>query len=471
MILLLVACGEPEAPDPGPPAAPEPAKVGKGPMGKAGKAGPPGPPPGGPCGPGGPVGPPGMSFGAEDLAGSWSDELAVDVAKVEALSCPEGMALVPAGPFLMGSVSAQAGADEGPVHVVRTGSFCVDLHEVAVEDFAAWLRASGRRAEGTDLRSTSPEGAVEEGRLGHPAEGVTWEEARDYCLSQGKRLPSEAEWEKAARGGCELGDDPARCDPGDLRPYPWGSEAPSCELANHAMVGVGAPELCVSDTQPVAAGSAGPYGSTHQAGNVWEWVGDVYHPRLYRAGRPEDPGGPAEGSLHGMRGGGWNTFSTNMRTGNRFNDLVIGSAVGMRCVQAAHEPVVEDVEPVTMAELSGTLSYAKGPIAGRALYVSAFDERDAKGADMPPPGMSPVADVRFEPSGQAEQAFTIQVPAGASYLVYAALDDGSGADKDDYKSASGSGGMGRAAQNPVQVDGDVEGLSIHIEAPPAMGPP
>ena len=413
-----------------------------------------------------------MSFGAEDLSSSWSADLAVEVAQVAGpAACPEGMAFVPAGPFVMGSVSSQAGADEGPVHLVSTSSYCIDLHEVSVAEFAAFIRERGAPATGTDLRSMSPAGVVESGRDGHPAEGVTWDEARDYCLSVSKRLPTEAEWEKAARGGCELGDEPTRCDPGDLRPYPWGDDAPSCELANHAMVGAGAPELCVSDTQPVSEGSEGPYGATHQAGNVWEWVGDVYHPAMYGSDRPQDPGGPASGELHAMRGGGWNTFSTNMRTGNRFNDLVIGSAVGMRCVSAAYEPVVEDIAPLEMADVSGTITYAKGAISGRALYVSAFDERDAKGADMPPPGMSPVADVRFDPNGQDTQSFTIQVPAGASYLVYAALDDGSGADKDDYKSASGSGGMGRASQNPVKVEAAIEGLTIAIEAPPEMGAP
>ncbi len=405
-------------------------------------------------------------MGAEDLSSSWSADLAVEVPQVaSAAPCPGGMALVPAGPFVMGSVSSQAGADEGPVHVVETASFCIDLHEIAVEDFASWLRSTGRSAGSSDLRSMSPTGEVEAGRAGHPAEGVTWEEARDYCLARDMRLPTEAEWEKSARGGCELGDDPLRCDPGDLRPYPWGRDAPSCELANHAMIGAGAPRLCVSDTLPVAEGTEGPYGLVHQAGNVWEWVGDAYHPAIYREGRPDDPGGPASGELHVMRGGGWNTFSTNMRTANRFNDLVIGSAVGMRCVSATSDPVVEDILPIQTVDVSGTITHAAGVIAGRALYVSAFDVRDAKGG-MPSPGMSPVADIRFEPSGTAEQTFTIQLPAGGSYLVFAALDDGSGGGKDQYETASGSGGMGPAKQNPVEVDGVVEGLTIHIEALP-----
>lgn len=410
-----------------------------------------------------------MSFGAEDLGSSWSAELAVELGGSEPpSSCPSGMVGVPSGPFLMGSASVQAGADEGPVHVVRTSAFCIDAHEVRAADFAAWIRSERRTAGGTDLRSMSADGSLEPGRDDHPAEGITWEDARDFCVAQGKRLPTEAEWEKAARGGCELGSDPQRCDREDLRPYPWGDEAPTCALANHAMVGMGAPKLCDSDTRKVGEGTPGPYGALHQAGNVWEWVADAYHPRLYRADRPTDPGGPGEGELRSMRGGSWNTFSTNMRTANRFNDMVIGSAVGVRCALGA-EPTTEDVAAVPLVEVKGTLTHERGTVTGRAVYVSAFDLRDAKGADMPPPGMSPVADVRFDPTGEASQPFSIRLPRGATYLIYAALDDGSGADKDDYKSASGSGGMGRADQNPVSVEGPVEGITIRIEAP--LGPP
>ena len=83
-------------------------------------------------------------------------------------------------------------------------------------------------------------------RNDHPAEGVTWKEANDYCNAKGQSLPTEAQWEKAARGGCELGDDANMCDPTDLRAYPWGNDAPTCELANHQLSASGLPKLCVS---------------------------------------------------------------------------------------------------------------------------------------------------------------------------------------------------------------------------------
>ena len=170
--------------------------------------------------------------------------------------------------------------------------------------------------------------------------------------------------------------------------------------------------------------------------------------------------------MHGMRGGSWNTFSTNMRAANRFNDRVLGSAVGLRCARSPAAPTPDSVEPLRYVQVSGTLSHQGQPLEGRAVYVSAFDVRDTKGMDMPPPGMSPVEDLRFEASGELQQDFTIELPAGTSYLVFASLDDGTGADKEDYRSASGSGGLGRAAQNPVRVEGAVQGLTIDILVPP-----
>jgi len=384
---------------------------------------------------------------------------------------------VPAGAFLMGSESTHAGRDEQPVHVVRLSGYCLDESEVSVADFAAWLREQGRRAEGSDLRSMTPEGVVEEGRGDHPAEGVLWTEAHAYCASTGRTLPTEAQFEKAARGGCELGDDPVSCDPADLRPYPWGTAAPSCDRANHQTTVGGFPELCASDTLPVGSGDngRGPYGHRHLSGNVWELVSDTWHPGVYGSGAPRsDPAGPSSGDMHVLKGGGWNTFSTNMRAANRFHDLVMGSATGFRCARSAVDPVPDPVDPLAMVSLTGTVTSARGAVAGRALYVTAFDVADTDArTGMLAPGRSPVAEVRLVPDGGAKQAFELRVPAGSSYIVSAALDDGSGGDKDDYISASGSGGFGPADQNPVRADGAVSGLSIRMLAPgagPGAGP-
>lgn len=460
-----------------------------------------------------PVGPPppgpgsGPAEGAEDLATSWRSDLAVavpalpdssdssdssDCADVDgdgfgsALACPalpaaqadcddHDPAVTPAterwvrpGPFIMGSRSAHAGLDEGPVHVVELSGFCLDIDEVTVGEWAAWLRSAGRSPRGADVRSLDPALQPESGRAEHPAEGVTWAEARDHCAARGQALPTEAQWEKAARGGCELGSDPAACDPGDLRPYPWGATAPDCQRANHQDTSGGRPRLCVGDTQlaDAAPAGAGPYGHQHLAGNVWEYVADPWHPSVYTQAARRDPGGPAAGEHHVLRGGSWNTFSTNMRVANRFNDLVMGSAAGFRCARPTVAATPDDVQPLVLVTLSGTLAHQDGPLEGRAIYVTAFPADGAHG-----PGRSPVAELRLQPSGQRQQPFSIQVPVGGPYELSAALDAGTGGQKGQYVAASGSGGFGSAEGGPVQATADVDGLRIVIRPSPAGGPP
>ncbi|MFT5583983.1 MAG: sulfatase modifying factor 1, partial [Cognaticolwellia sp.] len=379
-------------------------------------------------------------------------------------ACPLGQLPVPAGTFLMGSASQQAGADEAPVHPVYISAFCLDKLEASTA-LVREILGSSWAPKGSDARGF--EGGVEAGRGPHPAEGLTWEEAADFCQAREMRLPTEAEWEKAARGGCELGSDPANCDAQDLRAYPWGGVAPDCTRANHATLGMGAPELCLSDSTSVEQGGAGPYGHLNLSGNVWEWVADAYHPRVYGTQARRDPSGPSSGETHVMRGGGWNTFSSNMRVANRFSDLVLGSAVGVRCAsgETVHQPDL--VAPLELVSVSGTL-HRDQPFTGRALYISVFDAQDQRGG-MLPPGMSPIAELRLQPNGQTSQDFEIQVPSGGEILVFGALDDGSGAQKEGYHAASGSGGMGQT-ESPVLVEGAVSGLEIQVLVRSTQGP-
>jgi formylglycine-generating enzyme required for sulfatase activity len=377
----------------------------------------------------------------------------------------------------MGSRSDHAGRDEGPVHRVMLSGYCLDVHEAAAAEVGAWLRARERRAEGADLANLSADGAPSPGKERHPATGLRWEEARDFCASLGKALPTEAQWEKAARGGCELGEDPAACDPADLRAYPWGAEAPSCARANHQLsLQPGPGRLCSGDTLPVdaSAGGAGPYGHLQLAGNAWEWTSDAYHPAVYGDGAPRtDPGGPATGAHHVMRGGSWSTYSTNMRAANRFSDLLMGSAVGVRCARPETKPVADAVAPLEMVTVRGTVSSAGGALAGRALYVTAFDEADTEPASgRIAPGRSPVAEVRLVPDGSPRMAWALPVPRGARYRLSAALDGGAPVQaRPGFRSPSGSGGVGQAAQNPVRADADVDGVTIVIgSGPPAPGP-
>ncbi len=474
---------------------------------KGGKGGKAGGPPGGMAG-GGMAGGGAMLTEAEDLASSWRAALAVPVPTLAAASdCPDAdgdgfpSALacpalpsdqadcddadpavtpaterhVPPGPFLMGSTSEHAGADEGPVHVVQLSAYCMDRTAVTVEDWAAWMRAEGRTPQGADLRSLAADLSPEPGRAQHPAEGVTWQEAHDYCAAQGKALPTEAQWEKAARGGCEAGDDPAACDKADLRPYPWGGTMPGCDLANHQETSTGMPRLCVSDTEPVDALAAGdgPYGHRQLAGNVWEFVADAYHPAVYTDAARTDPGGPSEGDFHVLRGGSWNTFSTNMRAANRFHDLVMGSATGFRCARPTVAANPDAAAPLEMVRLQGTIAMVEGQLVGRALYITAFDADDVDPATGGMSfGRSPMAETRLTPAGGSSQPFSLDVPKGRSYHLTAALDAGTGGGKDAYVSASGSGGFGEAADNPIDASDPVDGISIKLVPPPKnMGPP
>ena len=162
-------------------------------------------------------------------------------------ACVSAEVLVPAGSFWMGCNAAkdtQCDSDEKPQHEVWVDVFYIDRTEVTIAAYTG---------SGSDQR---------------PQVDVNWTEARDHCTGQGKRLCTEAEWEKAARGGCETvaGD----CQTG-MRTYPWGEAAPTCDLAWFSG--------CPGDAQAVGllAAGASPFGALDMAGNVWEWVQDCYH--------------------------------------------------------------------------------------------------------------------------------------------------------------------------------------------------
>jgi len=174
------------------------------------------------------------------------------------------MAWIPGGPFTMGTndVDSQGHAlefgltkpwfeDEHPAHTVDLPGFYLDRNEVTNADFAAFVAATGSRVPGTWKSNTYPGGMANV-----PVASVNWYQARDYCTWVNKRLPTEAEWEKAARGT-------------DGRLYPWGNEF-SLEKAN----------LMSGSVQPVGFFPEGrsPYGVNDLVGNVWEWTADWYLP-------------------------------------------------------------------------------------------------------------------------------------------------------------------------------------------------
>jgi hypothetical protein len=157
-----------------------------------------------------------------------------------------------------------------------------------------------------------------------------------------------------------------------------------------------------------------------------------------------------------------------MRAANRFHDLVMGSAAGFRCARPTVKSTPDNVDPLTLTTISGTIDGTKlGSIDGRALYVTAFDAADADSNGMLAPGRSPVAETKLIPNGEVSISFTLKVPKGGKYILSSALDNGTGANKEDYVSASGSGGFGQAAQNPISAADAVTDISIQLTPAPA----
>jgi formylglycine-generating enzyme required for sulfatase activity len=221
------------------------------------------------------------------------------------------MVRIPAGAFTMGSVSGPA--DERPRHQVTLPSFEIDLFAVTNVEFAQFLNALGvynprgeRRYDDDDRDARIHPVAGHQGLsalwradLGferHPVVEVSWVGARDYCAWLGKRLPTEAEWEKAARGT-------------DGRPYPWGTEAPSF---NRAHYGAGYNQTAIVDT---FTDGRSPYGVWGMAGNAWEWVSSAYRPYPYRDddGRESLDAGP----VRSTRGGGHDSPASEITTTQR----------------------------------------------------------------------------------------------------------------------------------------------------------
>jgi len=208
---------------------------------------------------------------------------------------PEGaMVVVPAGEFMMGSAAGDS--DEQPEHKVYLDSFSMDVYEVTVGQYAAFLQAKGIDQPSDWKTMNQPANQK------RPIANVDSTDASVYCKWVGKRLPTEAEWEKAARGT-------------DGRIYPWGNEAPTPLHANfgkpdwnnHAVLA------------PVGSFEAGksPYGIYDMAGNVWEWVSDLYDYNYYKVSPSKNPTGPSTGGTRAVRGGAWNSNPRAMRSSNR----------------------------------------------------------------------------------------------------------------------------------------------------------
>lgn len=179
---------------------------------------------------------------------------------------PEDMARIPAGPFTMGADSGGE-QDEHPAHVVTLEAYWLDKTEVTNAAYRACMDAKVCRPYKAGPWATY--GADRQFRGDQqPVVGVSWDDAKTFCEWKGKRLPREAEWEKAARG-------PGPGGGAEDRTFPWGNDSPDSK--KHGVWGRQVTEAVGSYPQ-----GAGPYGNLDMAGNVWEWMEDYYDPYAYR---------------------------------------------------------------------------------------------------------------------------------------------------------------------------------------------
>ena len=220
------------------------------------------------------------------------------------------------GLFTMGFDGTQALEDERPKHQVWLPVFFMDLHEVTTAQYTAFLAATHRLApwqwSTVDLSQHGD----------RPVIGVDWSDADTYCRWKGKRLPTEAEWEKSARGT-------------DGRLYPWGNRVPNKDLANFALGARFSYSQVLMPVQSYEQGKS-PYGLNHMAGNVWEWVQDWYAVNYYEISPERNPQGPEQGQFKVLRGGSWSDLPKYLLTYGRFKlpPETRNSYTGFRCAQS-----------------------------------------------------------------------------------------------------------------------------------------
>ncbi|MBN2085434.1 MAG: SUMF1/EgtB/PvdO family nonheme iron enzyme [Anaerolineales bacterium] len=238
--------------------------------------------------------------------------LAVPAAGSMRISKADGMAMVyvPAGEFTMGMTEIRA--TNRPEHTVVLDAYWIDRTEVTNAMYGLCVDAGTCAAPKDTAAFDDPD------LQDHPAVFVDWRMADSYCAWAGRRLPTEAEWEKAARGS-------------DGRRYPWGNAAPESGLLNFGRH--------IGATSPVGSHPAGdsPYGALDMAGNVYEWVDDWFGENYYRTGPGSNPTGPDSGTLRLVRGGSWSDTQDNVNSIFRHsNDPAnAGDNLGFRCALSA----------------------------------------------------------------------------------------------------------------------------------------
>lgn len=279
-----------------------------------------------------------------------SSSASVAPAVAAAPKCPDGMVFIDGGQFFMGSDDPKADDDEKPSHNVTLSPYCIDVHEVTVAEYKACSdKGKCKRAASEvwwpditekEKKTYSQVCTINDpiAKAQHPINCVDWDQARIYCEANGKKLPTEAEWEFAARGP-------------DGRIYPWGDDAPDARHLNACGTECvdwgkkhGEQLKAMYDgndgfalTAPVGSFPMGAsrYGLLDIVGNVWEWAYDFEG--RYDSSAQTDPTGPKDGKERVVRGGAWNgSFPSWVRPSQRYSSTpdVKSHAYGFRCAKS-----------------------------------------------------------------------------------------------------------------------------------------
>ena len=266
------------------------------------------------------------------------------------VSSSDGMVqiYIPAGAFLMGSVTG-SGSDELPRHEVLIDAYWIDKMEVTTTMFAQFLNDAGNQIEGSGAWLDDVDGDVhvlenngiwqpEDGYENHPVNEVSWFGANAYCEWAGRQLPTEAEWEKATRGGVA----------GKKHPWEAQHHEGDCSWKGANVY------KCGETSVPVGSFAPNGYGLQDMGGNVREWVADWYAEDYYQYTPEKNPNGPEEGTHRVVRGGSWERHTEYAQSSTRSSDwpYVTWHDIGFRCA----DDVFDASDEITDKEQSSTHS-------------------------------------------------------------------------------------------------------------------
>lgn len=248
--------------------------------------------------------------------------LAFQVSAAIAEQKNSSMAHFPAGEFMMGGAVEVGRKDEFPRHKVYLDAFYLDRYEVTGKDFENFLQVNPKEhptITGWFGRKARPELA------NSPVIGLTWKRCQKFCRWQGKRLPTEAEWERAAAGL-----------KGNI--YPWGNSKPDAKKANFGRCCFIMKGLVLNPVGKLQLGKT-PEGVYDLAGNIAEWVYDWYDKNYYKTSPYKNPRGPDKGKYHVIRGGAWNSLPDYLRSSSRYgyDDAKDFYGIGCRCAKSANQ--------------------------------------------------------------------------------------------------------------------------------------